>query len=229
MASGSGMAKAGCARGLGAALLLAGLLVGCGTPTHRPSTVEYNFQMAAVDPLAVWQQRLGEHLVGIGDADPAALSQLPVLRSPSVLRPARIVFSATEIDSAVAERDGYDVFGLLLDRQPDAGGSWFIFIVGTVERSDYRPAAIRDVRLVAMSMRGGSAVWITGPADAQALARYAKRAAQASVLRFPADHDEFRSFPCAAGLCVEETGSGARWSIDLARRPPAATGTGRGA
>lgn len=223
------MTQRGCARGLGAALLVACLLAGCGTPAHRPSTAVrgHDFQTAAADPLAVWQQRLGEHLAGIGDGDPAALSQLPVMRSPSVLRPARIVFSATEIDSVVAERDGYDVFGLLLDRQPDAGGSWFVFVVGTVERSDYRPAAITDVRLVALSIRGGSPVWITGPADGQALTRYAKRAAGASVLRFPADHDEFRCFPCAAGLCVEETGSGARWSIDLTRRPPA--GTGRGA
>lgn len=229
MASGSSMTKAGGLRGIGVALVLAGLLAGCGAPAHRPSTAEgeFDFRAAGADPLAVWQRQLAEHLANAGDGDPAALALLPTLRAPTALRPARIVFAATEIDAVVAERDGYDVVGLLLDRQPDPGGSWFVFIVGTIERSQYRPVAIREVRLLALSLRGGRAVWIAGPTDAQALARYAKHAAEAPVLRFPADHDEFRSLPCAAGICVEETGSGARWSIDLPRQP--ASGTARGA
>ena len=216
-------------RGIALSLVLGSLLAGCATRVHRPvAAPERDFQGPALStPIAQWQQRLGEHVTGNGGGDPAVLAQLPVLRSPITLRPGRIVFAATDVDAVVAERDGYDVFGLLVDKRPDPSGSWYIFIVGTIERRDYRPAAVSDVRVAAMSVRGGVVVWDTGPMDPQALARYRQHANASSPLRFPADHDEFRAFPCDVRICVEESGSGARWSIDLEDRPSSVPATSK--
>jgi hypothetical protein len=214
-------------QGLALSLALASLLAGCATRTiHHPEAREQIFQVPAFSmPIAEWQQRLGDYVTRIGGGDPAVLSQLPVLRSPITMRPARIVFAATDVDAVVAERDGYDVFGLLVDKRPDPSGPRYIFIVGTIERHDYRPAAVSDVRVAAMSVRGGSVVWDTGPDHPQALARYRQHANASSPLRFPADHDEFRTVPCDVRTCVEESGSGARWSIDLEARPSSAQAT----
>jgi hypothetical protein len=217
-------------RGLGLPLALAGVLAGCATPAQLPAAPgEAGYQRpAGWTPVADWQQQLGGYVMRSG-GDPAALAQLPVLRSPAAVRPGRIVFTAMNVDAVVPERDGYDVFGLLVDKRSDPSGSWYVFIVGTIERRDYRPTTITDIRTAAMTVRDHRIVWETGPVDPQALARYRSHADAASAVRFPADHDEFRSAPCGAGLCVEEAGSGARWSIDLPPRESAAPPTGRAA
>jgi hypothetical protein len=201
-------------------LAVAAALAGCAAATHRSGAAgrEQGVPSMGWMPLGEWQHRLGEYLAANGD-DPAALAQLPQLRTPATLRPGRIVFGAIDVDAVVAERDGYDVYGLLLDRIADPAGSWYLFIVGTVERRDYRPAEVTDVRLAAMSVRAGRTVWVTGSAPTEALARYRSRAAAAAVLRFPADDDRFRVSACADGVCVEEIGSGANWSIDLGGPP----------
>jgi len=213
---------------LGLMLLLASILAGCAAPARRPTAARVNgSQMSTGSPQFVeWQQDLGEYLMRAGAFDPAVLSQLPLLRSPATLRPGRIIFAATDIDAVVPERDGYDVFGLLVDKRPDPAGAWYIFIIGTIERRDFRPAVVTDVRAAAMAFRSGHVVWETGPDDPPALARYRQRADAAAVLRFPTDHDEFRILPCDAGICVEETGSGARWSIGLAARAAATPSAG---
>lgn len=171
--------------------------------------------IASRNVIAEWQRRLGEYVAAAGSGDPAVLSQLSALRSSAVLRPGRIVFAATDIEAFVSERDGYDVFGLLIGKQDGATGPWYVFIVGAIERRDYRPSAVADVRVVAFSMRNAVAVWETGPADPEALARYSRQIDTSTALRFPADRDEFRMVACAGQTCVEETQSGARWSVYL--------------
>jgi hypothetical protein len=199
-----------------ASLLAAGLFAGCAGPAQRfePVPPDYAWRLA-VSPVDEWQQRLGSYLVEHGAGDPGALSQLPLLRAPTALRPGRIVFGVTDVDAVVADRDGYDVYGLLLERVPDPAGAWYLFVVGTIERNDYRPRAVADVRLAALSMRQGRPVWATGRAEAQSLERYRQWAGTATALRFPGDRDGFRVYACAARLCVEESGSGGVWSIDL--------------
>jgi hypothetical protein len=215
-------------RVLGLPLALAGVLAGCATPAQLPAAPgEAGFQRpAGWTPVADWQEQLGGYVMRSG-GDPAALAQLPVLRSPATVRAGRIVFTAMNVDAVLPERDGYDVVGLLVDKRSGPSGPWYVFIVGTVERRDYRPATITDIRTAAMAVLGNRVVWETGPDDPQALARYRSHADAASAVRFPADRDEFRSAPCGAGLCVEEAGSGARWSIDLPPRESAAPPTGR--
>lgn len=212
---------------LGLRLTLATLLAGCAMPTHRPGAVRDGGPPlpAGSTPIAQWQQQLGDHVLQMGGGDPAVLSQLPALRAPTTLRPGRIVFAATDIDSVVPERDGFDVFGLLVDkRTTPSQGNWYVFIVGTIERRDFRPVTVAGIRIAAMAVRDAGVAWETGPEDPVALDRYrSSRADAGTTLRFPADHDEFRTFPCGPRVCVEESRSGARWSIDLVPGSPAAT------
>jgi hypothetical protein len=163
--------------------------------------------------IAAWQTRLEQHIASAGDGDPAVLSQLPVLRSPAVARPGQIVFAASDIDAHVPERDGYDAFGLLLGKQVTTAGPRYVFIVGAVQREEYWPVAVADVRIAALSVKAGIATWETGPSNVEALVRYRKDADRSTALRFPAEHDQFRLIGCDPGVCVEELRSGARWAL----------------
>jgi len=201
-----------------AALLLAMLLNGCATYAPRPAAPASGGHMpnaAAMNVITEWQYRLGQHIAQAGSGDPSVLSQMPGLRSSAVLRPGQIVFAATDVESFVAERDGYDVFGLLLGKHDSAAGPRYVFVVGTIERGNYRSIAVADLRVAAMSVRNGVATWQTGSSDDASLARYRKGADPSAAVRFPADQDQFHMSPCPQGICVEERVSGARWTLYL--------------
>jgi hypothetical protein len=163
--------------------------------------------------IATWQTRLEQHIASAGDGDPAVLSRLPALRSPAVARPGQIVFAASDIDAHVPERDGYDAFGLLVGKQSTTAGPRYVFIVGAIQREDYWPVAVADVRVAALSIKAGIATWETGPSNVEALVRYRKDADRSTALRFPAERDQFRLIDCDPGVCVEEFRSGARWAL----------------
>ena len=204
------------ASALAAALLLAIAAGGCAVHTAPTATGAKVREVPAATSgtvIATWQARLEQYIAQSGDGDPAVLSQLPARRSPAVARPAQIVFAASDVDAHVAERDGYDVFGLLLGKQNTTAGPRYVFIVGTVQREDYWPVAVADVRVVALSVKAGIASWESGPADADALLRYRRSADASTALRFPAERDQFRLVVCEPGVCVEELRSGARWAL----------------
>jgi hypothetical protein len=207
------------------ALLLAAALLGaCATPgvAPVPPQARQASDVAALGAIAAWQRQLDAHVAAAGGRDPAVLSQQPALRSPVSLRPARIEFSATDVGATAAGRDGYDVGGQLVGSHDAGGARWHLFVVGTVERSGHRPAALIDVRVVARSLRDGEAVWIHGPADPAALERYARHLDPRTALRFPGEVDRFRVVDCAPQWCVEEAVSGAAWRLDpaTAAAPP---------
>ncbi|MGB2818544.1 MAG: hypothetical protein WBC37_15125 [Burkholderiaceae bacterium] len=204
-------------RVLGALALLL-LLQACATRAPRPAAVvaEPAFGEArARQIVAVWRQQLADYLEDAGGGDPAALAQLPTLRATGTLRPARIVVGALDVEASVAERDGFDVQGLLLAPRADAGSEPYVFVVGIVQRAGYRPVALVDIRLVAMTARGGRLEWTVGDGDPQALMRYRALLDPTAPLRFPADKDRFELVPCAPRLCVGEQLSSARWNVDL--------------
>ena len=198
-----------------AVLLMAGALSSCAThsspPTAGPATRKLPDETGKL-AIAAWQARLGQHIEG-GGGDPAVLAQLSALRSPAVARPSQIVFAATDIEALVPERDGFDVFGLLVDKHNTATGPRFVFIVGVVERLDYWPVAVGDVRVAELAVNGGVATWETGPADTGALSRYRAGSDTSTTVRFPAVRDQFRVVDCAPGICVEELRTGARWTL----------------
>jgi hypothetical protein len=197
-------------------VLLAGMLGGCAYSGRKgpvaPSAEPTLSDDAARNVIGQWQARLGGFVADDG-GDPAALARLPALRSPAAPRPGRIVFTVEDVFASVPERDGYDVAGLLVGKRTGAAGPMFVFIVGTVARSEFRPVAVVDVRIAALSIRDGAANWDTGAGDAAALARYRARADASAAPRFPADRDRFRLLDCAQAICVEEVESGARWTL----------------
>jgi hypothetical protein len=198
-----------------AVILMAGALSGCATysspPVAGPATRALPDSTGKI-AIAAWQVRLGQHIEGVG-GDPAVLAHLSALRSPAVTRPAQILFGATDIEALVPERDGFDVFGLLVGKHSTSAGPRYVFIVGVVERQDYWPVTVGDVRVVAMAMKGGVVTWETGPADVEALMRYRARSDTSTAVRFPAVKDQFRVVACDPGVCVEEVRSGARWAL----------------
>jgi hypothetical protein len=198
-----------------AVMLMAGLLSSCAMysspPVARPAIRELPATSGTM-AVAAWQARLGQHIEGAG-GDPAVLAQLPVLRSPAVARPSQIVFAATDIEALVPERDGFDVFGLMVGKHSTATGPRYVFIVGVVERRDYWPVAVGDVRVAAVAFKGGVASWETGPADGAALNRYRAGGDPSTTLRFPAVLDRFRVVDCDPGVCVEELRTGSRWAL----------------
>lgn len=209
---------------LGFVLVLV-LLQSCAARAPRPPAAGAE---AALDEararqiVAAWQHQLLDYIDRSG-GDPAALAQLPAQRASGTLRSARITFTALDVEASAAERDGFDVHGQLLGALHAAGGEPYLFIVGIVQRAGYRPTALVDIRLVALSLDGGSAQWAAiGDGDAQALQRYRSLLDASTALRFPADKGRFERAPCAPRLCVEERLTSARWSVD-AQSPAAAT------
>ena len=199
------------------AALSTGLLAACGTAPARHSSSVQQQQQSLPEPTArlvitEWQARLEDRLAR-ADGDMAALAQLPGLRSPTTARPAQIVFSVTDVDALVPERDGYDAIGLLLGKHVAADATWYVFVVGTVVRRDYRPLAVVDVRLTALKMGTGVVSWNTGAANAEQLRRYRRADIGSAGYPFPADSDRFRMRACAPSACVEEEQSGARWTL----------------
>jgi hypothetical protein len=190
------------------------LLAACGSVPMRSAKVPARELPEPTARLVIseWQSRLADRITRAG-GDPAVLAQLPILRSPATTRPAQIVFSVTDIDAQVPERDGYDAFGLLLGKHADATATWYVFVVGTVERLDYRPAGVVDVRLAAMTIADGTVVWKTGTADSDELRRYRLTPLGSAGIPFPAESDHFRMRPCAPSVCVEEERSTARWTL----------------
>ena len=211
---------------LAPACLIVALLGGCVGYTPRPAMPARSHDLPDLTSSGVigeWQRRLGQHVTDNG-GDPAVLSQLPGLRSSGVLRPGQIVFAATDVESFVPERDGFDVFGLLLGKVPGAGGPSYVFVVGEIERRNYRSVGVTDIRLAAMAVRDGTVSWQTGVSDREAIARYRTSADLSAAVRFPADQDQFRIVDCPQGVCVEERVSGARWMLYLGA-PVAAAAT----
>jgi hypothetical protein len=199
------------------ALLLAALigpvLAGCAYSGRMTAAVPSGLTDAEVRGILVqWQQRLERHVADEGHGNPAVLADLPALRSPQVLRPGRIVFSALDIGATAVERDGYDVSGLLLGRHAGAGPTW-VFIVGTIDRDEFRPTALVDLRLAALTLRDGALRWRIGDGSDAALARYRGSIDTGAMLRFPGDRDRFRLVDCRPGICAEESRSGARWML----------------
>lgn len=202
-------------------LALSVLLLVQGCATRGPRAAADDHPEAALSDaharqvVAVWQQQLTDYVQRAGGGDPAALAQLPARRATGTLRPARITFGALDIETGAAEREGFDVHGLLLDVAAGAGAQPYVFVVGIVQREGYRSVALADVRLVALTPHGGQLLWTVGDGDAMALARYRAAIDADAPLRFPADKDRFELVACGTRWCADEHASGARWSLDI--------------
>lgn len=165
--------------------------------------------------LAFWSNSLVDYLNQPGESWSSRLSGLRALRGRQVLRPERIVFSALAQGGDIRDPDTWDVRGLFLGRKTLGYRHWYVFIVGVVEREDYRPMAIRDVRLMALTKAYPRGLWAQGAPDAESLHGYRRAYQNQSPVRFPADDDRFQIDLVENQVRVLETASGAEWTLDL--------------
>jgi hypothetical protein len=199
-------------------LLLLCALAGCAVRAPRTDVVEPQADLpeATVKRLiSVWEQELGRYISREGGGDPAALSRAQALHSRDVPRPARITFGVLDVEPNVPNRDGWDVQGLLIGKQTSGVRNWYVFVVGIVTRSGYRPSWIQDIRLVAFSAQGRKLSWEMSPPDPQAVHRYRDTLRGSATVRFPGDTDRFSLNAIGERLWVEEVQSGATWALLL--------------
>ena len=164
--------------------------------------------------LTAWQHELTRYITREGSIDPALLAQTRVMRSRDVLRPSRIVFGVLDVDASAPGRDGWDVHGMLIGKRTTGVQTWYVFVVGIVERTGYRPASIQDMRLIAFSAPGSKLAWNVGPANPQAVKRYLQTFSTPPI-RFPGDTDRFTMDLSGNVVSVLEAQSGARWELQL--------------
>ncbi len=204
-------------------VLLASALAACTTrsPHRDTADLQSNLTVSTSNRLiSVWQQHLGRFITRNGHADPAALSELQSARSRDVLRPARITFGVLDVEASVPGKDGWDLVGVLTGKQMVADRSWYVFVVGVVERAGYRPRTLADIRAVGLSAQDGKLVWRISPLEPQAVQHYRETFAAAVPVQFPADTDMFATKGFEEQVLIHELRSGAEWSVQLGRETP---------
>ena len=200
-------------------VLLLVLLAGC-TPRSSQTVVAPldgggMLGGAAADQLiSIWQAQLCRYVASEGGDVEAALSELRRLRSPNVLRPARIRFGVLDIDTGAGR---WDIQGVLAGMQKHGPFVRYVFVVGIVGHSAYLSSELRDLRVVVLSPVGKTLVWETSAADRAAVQRYRETFGVAAGSGFPADDDVFRVQATGDRVSVREIRSGADWSLAVRR------------
>lgn len=165
--------------------------------------------------ISIWQEQVHQYIARQGDGDPAVLSQTRALHSRDILRPGRITFGALDSESAPPGRNGWDMQGVLIGKRASGSHTWYVFVVGIVRRNDYRPMEVQDIRMVALRAEGRTLSWETSTADPQSVQRYRNAFAGSDPVQFPADTDRFSMSISGDLVRVQETQSGADWSLNL--------------
>jgi len=200
------------------ALLVLCLLAACAVRAPRTQIVEHKADLPEATTkrlISAWEQELARYLSREGGGDPATLSKTSALHSRDVSRPARITFAVLDVEANVPNRDGWDVEGLLVGKQTTGARAWYVFVVGIVTRSRYRPSSIQDIRLVALSTQGRKLLWEMSPADPRAAQRYREAFVGSATVRFPGDTDRFGMTAASERVWVAEMLSGATWALVL--------------
>lgn len=199
--------------------LLLVLLVGCAGRGQVPDPLprlnpleEKNAQEILMD----WSQRLGDYIELEGNGDPTVLSQIRDKRSRHRQRPALITFSALDLRSDFPGMDGWDATGVLVGLASIAGEDWYVFLVGSVKRANYRPVGIQDIRLVAFSAEQGKLRWRFGERNLGSLLTYSHDIPVDSLsVKFPDDRDQFAMMVRGNRVMVQEENSRAEWLLQL--------------
>lgn len=172
-----------------------------------------------------WQAEVEQYVTSEGSGDPVVLADLGRMRSAGSLRPARNVIGSSSGSPLFSGR-GEEVQGLLLGMHDD----WYVFAVGIVDKSNRvlrardRNAIVEDIRAVGFRGNAAGYEWIVGPPNPDGVAQYqrtyADRGGFASASRlspamFPHAFDDFRMTVTGRDVMVEESGSGATWSLPL--------------
>jgi hypothetical protein len=165
--------------------------------------------------IRLWQEQVQQYIDRQGNGDPAVLAQTRALHSRDILRPGRITFGALDNDSDLPGRKGWDVQGVLAGKLGSGGHTWYVFVVGIIRRSDYRPMEVQDIRVVTLRAVARKLDWASSPANGQAVQRYRDAFSASDPVQFPADTDRFDISASEGLVRVLETQSGADWSLRL--------------
>jgi len=170
--------------------------------------------------LAAWEGEVCRYVDREGDGDPAVLSETTALHSRDALRPARITFGVLDAEAELSGRDAWDLQGLLVGKQTSGAGERYVFLVSIIGRSAYVPRGVQDIRLVGLSVRGGTLNWEVAPAAPAAVGRYRDTFRGTAALRFPADTDRFTMDVAGDRVSVREVRSGAEWQLQATPATP---------
>ena len=201
-----------------AAVLLLSIMAGCATRAPHIAVMgpDGNLPDGTCSRLiGVWQQQLARYVVDEGSGDPAIVSQMRVLHSRDILRPARITFGVLDVEATTPAKDGWDIQGVLIGKQMYGESNWYVFLVGIVARTGYRPSSIVDIRLVGLWARAGKLAWEMSPAAPLALQRYRDTYRESVPVRFPENTDQFSMSATDDRVSVRELRSRADWSLRL--------------
>jgi len=202
-----------------ALFLLFFFLAGCATRapytdanTPHPDSLD---ERTSESVFLAWRSGIGRYLDREGKADPSMLLQTTDHHSRQGLRPARITFGVLAVGDTISSPDGLDVNGLLLAKRTICARDWYLFLVGVVQRSRYRPTGILDLRLIGFTVERGELLWRTGAASPRALLRYGNTFSDSPPIRFPGDTGRFVVETTGCVVSVREMQSGTGWSLRL--------------
>ena len=147
-------------------------MLAAGGAHERPGTARGAAEAKVKQLISIWQEQVRQYIDRQGDGDPAVLSQTRALHSRDILRPGRITFGALDTESDLPGRNGWDMQGVLVGKQASGSHTWYVFVVGIVRRSNYRPMEVQDIRMVALRAEGRKLGWETSTADPQSVQRY---------------------------------------------------------
>ena len=171
-------------------------------------------------PLAAWQDAVMSYVHDAGNGDPHVLRDTVDLRPRNGARPARIRF--TRLDIPVA---GFPPFQTRVDAEGELVGvhqrgdeTWYVFVVGVIQRTPRPPAGIRGIHVCGYRVHDLKSTWVPGSADEDATARYLNatgpEARDPSAI-FPGSLDVFDFKADGRSILVEERSSKARWILTL--------------
>ncbi len=126
-----------------------------------------------------------------------------------------------------------DANGVLLGHRKIADRNWFVYVVGMVEYRGWfvnwalDHSRVTDIRLIALSERGGEFTWMTSETNAAALERYcgpqreqwrrsdpSRTDTTDAPSVFPTDADEFQITVETGGVRVVDRHSDAVWKLE---------------
>ena len=121
--------------------------------------------------MSSWRKSVTKYVDDQGNGDPM------VLRDMTVPEDGRAGFSVIGHHNT---RESVDVHGVLLGHEKVDNRTWFVYLVGQVEKE-----RVTDIRLAAVSMQGGKSTWKRGKGSKQSLNAYRAFGEKQAKERFP--------------------------------------------
>lgn len=163
--------------------------------------------------LSSWQGSVSKYVRDTGGGDPSVLRDMTLADN----RPGFSVIGHHDTTRS------NDVNGLLLGHEQIDGELWFVYLVGLVEKE-----RVKDIRLAAVSMENGKAVWKRGKESERSFNAYRDYGMKQAKDRFPArktppprytdfprPDDVFKLSNVNGNLVATHEASGARWGLTM--------------